>query len=87
MDCLVGALQLPSWFGYNWDALAEALADLSWLQPQPQVIEFIHADQLARQAPAVFATFSWIVEDSNALWVDDGLTIRLQHPPREPVTS
>lgn len=83
MDCLVHELQLPAWFGCNWDALADALADLSWLQPRPQVIEFCNADRLARQAPAVFATFSWIVEDSNALWAADGLTITLQVPSRD----
>ncbi|MEU9303718.1 barstar family protein [Streptomyces sp. NPDC048269] len=26
-----GALRLPDWFGGNWDALADALRDLSWL--------------------------------------------------------
>ncbi|MGW7460776.1 barstar family protein [Streptomyces sp. NPDC054797] len=29
------ALRLPDWFGGNWDALADAVRDLSWL-PVPQ---------------------------------------------------
>lgn len=77
MDCLVRELQLPAWFGRNWDALADVLVDLSWLQPLPRCIEFCHASGLAQQAPAVFATLSWIIEDSNRLWEEDGLEIWL----------
>ncbi|MFJ2825719.1 barstar family protein [Streptomyces toxytricini] len=29
------ALELPHWFGRNWDALADALGDLSWLPETP----------------------------------------------------
>jgi hypothetical protein len=27
---LARAIQAPDWFGHNWDALADALGDLSW---------------------------------------------------------
>jgi len=30
MDAFVAALDLPAWFGRNWDALADALKDLGW---------------------------------------------------------
>lgn len=30
MDAFVAALDLPAWFGRNWDALADALRDLGW---------------------------------------------------------
>lgn len=29
------ALHFPPWFGNNWDALADALDDLCWLDPPP----------------------------------------------------
>ncbi|MFG2619599.1 barstar family protein [Streptomyces sp. NPDC048507] len=29
------ALEAPEWFGANWDALADALSDLSWLPRAP----------------------------------------------------
>ena len=32
------ALQFPEYFGFNWDALDECLADLSWLEPGDIVI-------------------------------------------------
>ncbi|MFE9998589.1 barstar family protein [Streptomyces avermitilis] len=33
MDRVALALGLPDWFGRNWDALADCLADLSWAPP------------------------------------------------------
>ncbi|MFN8623819.1 MAG: barstar family protein [Chloroflexota bacterium] len=29
-------LELPSWFGHSWDALADSLRDLGWLAPGPR---------------------------------------------------
>jgi hypothetical protein len=33
MDRCARALDLPDWFGRNWDALADCLRDLSWAPP------------------------------------------------------
>lgn len=33
MDAFAAALELPSWFGRNWDALADVLRDLGWWPP------------------------------------------------------
>ena len=30
LACLAQAIGAPEWFGHNWDALADALCDLSW---------------------------------------------------------
>jgi hypothetical protein len=37
------ALAFPEWFGGNWDALADALGDLSWLPEGGQLLLFDNA--------------------------------------------
>jgi len=39
-DDLSRALELPSWFGRNWDALEDVLADLSWRKGDGHVVIF-----------------------------------------------
>lgn len=36
MDSCVIGLELPEWFGRNWDALADCLTDLSWWEETPR---------------------------------------------------
>ena len=39
-DGLSQGLELPSWFGRNWDALEDVLADLSWRKGDGHVVIF-----------------------------------------------
>ena len=39
-DSLSRALDFPSWFGRNWDALEDVLADLSWRKGDGHVVIF-----------------------------------------------
>ena len=36
------AIDAPEWFGKNWDALADALSDLSWKQAPGYVLLLVH---------------------------------------------
>ncbi len=35
---LARAIEAPDWFGHNWDALADALGDLSWCEAPGYVL-------------------------------------------------
>ncbi len=35
----------PTWFGHNWDALTDALTDLSWAPAPGYVVLFDHAER------------------------------------------
>lgn len=45
------ALELPEWFGANWDALDEVLADRSWLVGSEHVLVVRHALWLLEDEP------------------------------------
>jgi hypothetical protein len=40
---LARAIAAPDWFGHNWDALADALGDLSW-KKAPGYVLVLHGD-------------------------------------------
>lgn len=50
-DALLGrisaALQFPSWFGRNWDALEDCLADLSWSKARGHVLLLENSEALS----------------------------------------
>lgn len=50
-DRCARALAFPSWFGHNWDALADCLGDLSWLPGRGHVLLWEQYGVLARSEP------------------------------------
>ena len=51
IGALGAALAFPEWVGANWDALYDALRDLSWLPPGPQVVVWVDPAALERASP------------------------------------
>jgi hypothetical protein len=49
------SLQFPEYFGNNWDALDECLADLSWLPAGGYVVCIYGAEQIWRDMPRTIA--------------------------------
>ncbi|GAB4120982.1 MAG: barstar family protein [Sideroxydans sp.] len=41
---LARAIAAPDWFGHNWDALSDALGDLSW-RPAPGYVLLLRGEQ------------------------------------------
>ena len=56
LDAVAYALDFPGWTGRNWDALADALADLSWLPAGPHVLVWPVPERLRDADPAAYAT-------------------------------
>lgn len=62
------ALQFPDWFGGNWDAYFDCLADLSWRPATGHLVILENAGALRRAAPEAFDTAVAIFEDAAKAW-------------------
>jgi RNAse (barnase) inhibitor barstar len=81
---LAAALHFPDWFGGNWDALADCLADLSWL-PAPGYVLLLARTEAWRDAdPAAFETLSAVLEDASTRWARERIPFWALLPTRDP---
>ena len=71
MTRLAAALRLPSWFGGNWDALADVLGDLSWQPAVGYLLLIEHAGDLRDAAPEDFDTLLEILNEAAFRWAED----------------
>lgn len=68
------AYRFPAYFGHNWDALADCLADLSWLPPPEAgsgagiLTVFEHGDAFARADPDAYDVALEVWEDAAEAW-------------------
>ncbi len=53
---LAERLRFPEWFGDNWDALNDVLAEQAWEQPNGIVLTLEHCSDLAAADPGAFET-------------------------------
>lgn len=71
---LAAALKFPDWFGGNWDALADCLADLSWWPAAGYLLLLEHAAAWRAAEPEAFDTTLEIIEEAAQAWA-------VQHKP------
>lgn len=71
------ALDFPDWFGRNWDAFFDCLADLSWLPDGDHVLVLLDTAELRRHAPESFDTALSIMQDAAAVWARRGRLFRI----------
>lgn len=60
------ALSFPDYFGRNWDALEECLADLSWLPSAEVVVVIRSAIDVCREDAQEFRTFIAVMKAATA---------------------
>jgi len=70
------ALGFPRWFGGNWDALFDCLADLGWRPAAGHLLLLENAELLRREAPEVFDTAVAILQDVAVYWSRRNVTFR-----------
>jgi RNAse (barnase) inhibitor barstar len=61
-------LELPDYFGHNWDALEECLADLEWMPAKGYVLLLTEAEQILPQDEDDYATLLEILNDAGEAW-------------------
>lgn len=65
------ALDFPDWFGRNWDALADCLGDLAWIDAPGLVVVLEHLNDFKTAAPADCDTALEIITEA-AAWHAEG---------------
>jgi RNAse (barnase) inhibitor barstar len=62
------ALDFPDYFGHNWDALEECLADLEWLPAKGYILLITDAAQALPDDEEEYETFLEILRDAGETW-------------------
>jgi RNAse (barnase) inhibitor barstar len=70
---LADAFAFPDYFGSNWDALEECLADLEWLDSQGFVLGLDHSAALREARGEDYATLVSILEGTAEHWRERGV--------------
>lgn len=77
-------LRFPPWFGQNWDALNDSLADLSWVPGDGWLIILENADDFAHHDPGVFRSAVEVFLAVSDYWRQAGKPFWvLLHGPQE----
>jgi RNAse (barnase) inhibitor barstar len=76
LGCAAAALEFPGWFGRNWDAFYDCLADLGWRPGPGHLLVFEHTGDLLRTSPEVFETAVAILGEAAAAWERRGVPFR-----------
>ncbi|HEY7531643.1 MAG TPA: barstar family protein, partial [Nitrospiraceae bacterium] len=61
-------LHFPEYFGHNWDALEECLADLEWMPAKGYALILTDADQILREDEDGHATLLEVLSDAGEAW-------------------
>ena len=62
------ALEFPDYFGHNWDALEECLADLEWLPAKGYILLITDAASVLPSDETEFETLLEILRDAGEAW-------------------
>ena len=67
------AMAFPEWYGRNWDALLDCLADLGWQSAEGYVVILEHCDGIHGRAEADFVQTLQVFEAAANEWREQGI--------------
>lgn len=67
-DEFARAMEFPDYFGRNWDALEECLADLEWLPANGYVVLITEAQAVLPDDDDEYETFLEVLSDAGEAW-------------------
>jgi len=71
MDEVAAAVQFPSYFGRNWNAVLDLLTDLSWVPARGYVLAITAGEDLLRMGNRDVGAFIRAVESAIREWRDE----------------
>lgn len=71
LERLAAALNLPEWFGNNFDALYDCLTDLSWQDTSATVLVLSGVDSLYTADPNAWQTLLAVLASAAEFWQND----------------
>ena len=71
------AFQFPGYFGKNWNAVDECLADLSWLSATGYLCLLLSNVELAKSNQRVYPLFLDVFQTAAASWQDNSIPFKL----------
>ena len=76
LERVATALAFPGWFGGNWDAFYDCLADLAWREATGWLLVLENTGDLRRHAPEALDTALAILGDAAEAWAARGRVFR-----------
>lgn len=76
LDIIGKAMAFPEWFGHNWDALLDCLADLGWHSDkgaEGYLVILEHCDGIHGRAEAAFVETLQVFEAAANEWREQGI--------------
>jgi RNAse (barnase) inhibitor barstar len=73
LAAIAEALGFPDWFGHNFDALADCLADMAWQPAEGYLVLLEHCDGIHGKAEEDFVSTLQIFEQAANDWREEGM--------------
>jgi RNAse (barnase) inhibitor barstar len=73
LAAIAKALKFPDWFGHNFDALVDCLADMAWQPGEGYLVLLEHCDGIHGKAEADFVTTLQVFEQAANEWREEGI--------------